>query len=163
MAQAEELGRWLKKRDRARGCLVLCFCFCVLKLKITFVLITHVETIIVPAFSVSPLSSVISTSVSEKRPATEKSPRPKFITEKSLWGKVASWHIRFQVRPLPACGVWDLPLQLPHCKFVICGNLRLGPQLIRGLLILNFMGGGVGEGEIGWGRSKGNHFQLYDK
>lgn len=94
-----------------------------------------------PALSVSPLPSVISTSVSEKRPTTEKSPCPRFITEKSLRGKVASWHVWFQVRPLLACGIWDLPLLPPHWKFVLYGNFRLGPQQIRVLLILSFMGG----------------------
>lgn len=84
MVKAKEFGRWLKKRTRARSCPVLSFVSEFLKFKITFVLITHVENIIVSAFSVSPLSSVISASVSEERPASEKSPGPRFITEKSL-------------------------------------------------------------------------------
>ena len=157
MVKAKEFGWWLKKRTRAGSCPVLSFVsefLKFLKLKITFVLITHMENIIVPAFSVSPLSSVISASVNEERPASEKSPRPRFITEKSLWGKVAPWHAWFQVRPLPTYGDWDPPLQLPHCGFVVYGDCRLWPQRIRGLLILNSLGGGWDEGELDEGNQK---------
>lgn len=89
---------------------------------------------IIPAFSFSPFSSVIPTSVGQKRPATKKYPCPRVITEESLWGKVTSSNIRSQVRPLQAC-IWDLSciggLQLPHCKLIIYNHLRLGPQLSR--------------------------------
>lgn len=113
----------------------------ILKLKIIFALITYMENILMPSFSFYPLSSVISTSVSEKRPTTQKYPCPRVIPEKSLWGKVASWNIWFQVRPLQAC-IWDLPLSLSHHTFVIYSNLSPEPQLIQVLSIPKFMGEG---------------------